>query len=48
MDNATMLAKLSAELASVSQASQQQHGSSGLLFQNGLSLGQSGQVGVRK
>ncbi|CAK5082534.1 unnamed protein product [Meloidogyne enterolobii] len=46
MDNATMLAKLSAELASVSQASQQQHGSSGLLFQNGLSLGQSGQVGV--
>jgi len=47
MDNATMLAKLSAELASVSQSSQQ-HGSSGLLFQNGLSLGQSGQVGVRK
>uniref|UniRef100_A0A915N972 C2H2-type domain-containing protein n=1 Tax=Meloidogyne javanica TaxID=6303 RepID=A0A915N972_MELJA len=47
MDNATMLAKLSAELASVSQASQQQHGSSGLLFQNGLSLGQSGQVGSK-
>ncbi|KAL7074579.1 hypothetical protein ACQ4LE_006547 [Meloidogyne hapla] len=48
MDSAAMLAKLSAELASVSQASQG-NASAGLLFQNGLSLGgQSGQIGSNK
>ena len=48
MDNAAMLAKLTAELASVSQASQQNGNATGLLFQNGLSLGgQAGQFGVR-
>ncbi|KAF7639400.1 hypothetical protein Mgra_00001070 [Meloidogyne graminicola] len=48
LDSTAMLAKLSAELASVSQSSQLGN-ASGLLFQNGLSLGgQSGQIGSNK